>query len=48
MLGVEGWGSGALRSDPASPGEEKGQVVSAELVAGQEAWGRQGSCCGQH
>lgn len=45
-LGVEGCGRGVLRSDPASPGEEKGQVMSAELVAGQEACGREGVLLG--
>lgn len=45
-LSTEGWGRGALRSDPASVGQEKGQVVSAELVAGQEVWGREGVLLG--
>lgn len=33
--GTEGWGSRVLRSDPASEGQEKGQVVSAELGVGK-------------
>lgn len=44
--GTQGWGSGVLRSDPASVGQEKGQVVSVELVAGREVWRREGVLLG--
>lgn len=45
-LGMEAWSCGALRSDPAYLGEKDGQVVPAELVAGQEAWGKEGILLG--